>query len=129
LAAAFLKGYEKKGVMLNCEALECLEAYDWPGNVRELKAVLESAANLAEKGEILPKHLRIPDSAKCVIPADGPSEKPGVRVGALEPMAEVERRHILSVYETLGNNKTQTARILEIGLQTLYRKLKEYGVD
>jgi len=49
-------------------------------------------------------------------------------VGELEPLADVERRHILSVYEAVGRNKSQAARVLEIGLQTVHRKLKAYGV-
>ncbi len=49
-------------------------------------------------------------------------------MGELEPLKEVERRHIIAVYEALDRNKSQAARVLAIGLQTLHRKLKAYGV-
>ena len=85
--------------------------------------MLESAANLAEEGTILASHLRIK-------PRGGRARAAAVttKVGGLEPMAEVEKRHILAVYEAVGSNKSQAARTLQIGLQTLHRKLKSYGV-
>jgi len=43
-------------------------------------------------------------------------------------LAEVEKRHILKVYQQTGQNKTKTAKLLDIGLTTLHRKLKEFGV-
>ena len=46
----------------------------------------------------------------------------------IEPLAEVERRHILAVYHALNDNKTQAARELGISLATLQRKLKAYRV-
>jgi len=44
-------------------------------------------------------------------------------------LADVEERFILSVYEKAKGNKTLAAKMLGIGLKTLYRKLKAYGVD
>jgi DNA-binding NtrC family response regulator len=125
LAARFLDELPERAVMLSEAARELLEAYDWPGNVRELKGVLESAANIAEEGTIEPEHLRI--RAK-VRPAARTTAAASTRVGELEPLAEVEKRHILAVYDALGQNKSQTARTLGIGLQTLHRKLKAYSV-
>jgi len=102
-----------------------LLAHDWPGNVRELKGVLEAAANLAQGGVIEPRHLRLSASGKAApVKAIGQA----VEVGQLEPLAEVERRHILAVYEAVGRNKSQAARVLAIGLQTLHRKLQAYDV-
>lgn len=45
------------------------------------------------------------------------------------PLAEVERGHILMVYEETAHNKLRTAKLLRIGLNTLRRKLASYGVD
>ncbi len=100
-----------------------LEAHNWPGNVRELRGVLEAAANLADGKPIDAEHLRLPKKKSRLTVK-------GVRTttGELEPLAEVERRHIISVYEATNNNKSQTARVLGIGLQTLHRKLKAYSV-
>ena len=112
-----------EGITVSEDAHVILENHDWPGNVRELKGVLEAAANLAEKGEIEPDHLRVP---KKKVSVSFPSQK--TEIGGMEPLADVERRHIISVYEAMGNNKSQTARTLGIGLQTLHRKLKAYNV-
>ena len=42
-------------------------------------------------------------------------------------MDEVEKRYILAVYEKAKQNKTAAAKMLGIGLKTLYRKLAKYG--
>jgi DNA-binding NtrC family response regulator len=103
-------------------ALDALASHGWPGNVRELKGVLEAAANLARGGEILSEHLRLPAKPAARGALRSTADRP------VETLAQVERGHILAIYERLGGNKTQTAKVLEIGLQTLHRKLKAYGV-
>jgi two-component system response regulator AtoC len=105
------------------DCLETLKAHGWPGNVRELKGVLEAATNLAAGSEIRPEHLKLPRPKIR-------TQKKGQQTTAeeLAPLGEVERRHIISVYEAVGKNKSQAARVLAIGLQTLHRKLKAYGV-
>ena len=123
LADHFLQSSSHEGVTLSEQAEVLLLSHGWPGNVRELKGVMEAAANLAQGGQILPKHLRLDiKGAPEVVTGQQ------VQVGALEPLADVERRHILAVYEASANNKSKTARVLKIGLQTLHRKLKAYGV-
>lgn len=106
------------------EAVCLLMNHDWPGNVRELKSVVQAAANLARKNKItpedLPKHFFKRRSViKCATQATPLS------VMSLE---RVEKRHILSVYEKAGLNKSKTARLLGIGLNTLRRRLNKYGV-
>ncbi len=121
LVNRFLEGNE--GASPTEDAQVELEAHDWPGNIRELKGVLEAGANLASNGPIKPEHLRLPKK-KTRVSLTGKQTS----TGELEPLADVERRHIVTVYEATGNNKSQTARVLGIGLQTLHRKLKTYGV-
>ena len=121
LAAHFLKSRAEAPLSLEAEGL--LLSYNWPGNIRELKGAMEAAANLAEGGKILPLHLRLDVKG---VPEVATGQR--VRVGELEPLAEVERRHILAVYEAVQHNKSKAARVLKIGLQTLHRKLKAYGV-
>ncbi len=121
LAARFIEGSARPEVRLSEEAAEALVAHDWPGNVRELEGAVEAAANLAEQGEILPRHLNIPVRRR-------PSGAGPVDPDSMLPLAEVERRHILRVYEATGANKARTAKILGIGAQTLHRKLKGYRV-
>jgi DNA-binding protein Fis len=44
-------------------------------------------------------------------------------------LAEVEKLHILKIYHQTGDNKSQTARLLGIGMNTLRRKLESFGVE
>lgn len=46
----------------------------------------------------------------------------------LIPLSRVVKDHIVKVYQAMGRNKTQAARVLEIDIKTLYNKLKRYGV-
>jgi transcriptional regulator with PAS, ATPase and Fis domain len=105
-------------------ALDALMAYEFPGNVRELKSIIQSAVNLSQGGRIslecLPEHLR-----RRRAPAG--DKRPHPDSGSL-PLADVEKQHILNVYERMDRNKVRTARTLGIGLNTLRRKLKAYAV-
>jgi DNA-binding NtrC family response regulator len=121
LAQHLLGACAHPGATFSERAELALLGHDWPGNVRELQGALEAAANLAAGGIIEPQHLRL---GVTRIEARGK----GAETGQLEPLAEVERRHILAVYEAVGRNKSQAARVLEIGLQTLHRKLHAYDV-
>ncbi len=107
---------------LSSDVLDALHAYAWPGNVRELENVIERAVVLAEgqpKIELgdLPPEIRAPATRK------GEPAEP-----ELLTLAEVERRHILATLQRFGGNRAATARVLGIGENTLWRKLKEYGV-
>ncbi len=108
---------------ISTESMQMLKSHDWPGNIRELKGVIEAATNLAEGGRIEPRHLKLPKPTARKKPVE--HESPG---HDLEPLAEVERRHIISVYQAACKNKSKTARILGIGLQTLHRKLKAFDL-
>lgn len=116
-------------VTITDESLRKLLGHDWPGNVRELKGLMEAAANLAQGGPIEPQHLNLP-AKECAwkVGVSSVIEDPEEQGGEILPLAEVERMHILAAYETLDRNKTQTAKQLGIGLATLQRKLKAYGV-
>ncbi|MGE0080470.1 MAG: sigma-54-dependent transcriptional regulator [Thiohalomonadaceae bacterium] len=87
--------------------------YDWPGNVRELK-------NLVERSLILGEF-----RADCLSPAAA-DNAPG-DAGPLT-LEEVERRHILTVLESVAGNKTEAARRLGISRKTLDRRCMEWGL-
>ena len=126
LADKFLKEFSdisfKEGI--SEEAGILLMNYDYPGNIRELRSIIQLAVNLAQGRQIsanfLPIHLR---KRKPV--ARSYSQKEGSSVAPLE---EVEKAHVLKAYEQTGRIKTQTAKLLSIGLNTLRRKLNAYGV-
>ncbi len=125
LVNTFLEKYGPygRGPRLSPETLERLMAYGWPGNVRELKSIIQSAVNLAQGHRLeiqhLPEHLR-----------SLPRRRPSVCEPELDmtvtPLADVEKKHILTVYRQLNRNKSQTAIALGIGLNTLRRKLSSY---
>jgi two-component system response regulator HydG len=96
--------------------------HEWPGNVRELENVLERAVILSHGHVIDVKELLLDSGGESECAAGGPEE--GVDLS----LAEAERRHILRVLTRCGNNKRQAARVLQIGYNTLWRKLKAYGV-
>lgn len=129
LINAFLEKYAeyRSGPRLAPEALEKLMTYGWPGNVRELKAMVQSAVNLAQGKRIETRHL--PEHLRALIKPRKPKSIPSSNSGAIVTLADVERDHILSIYNQLSQNKSQTARALGIGLNTLRRKLVSYSID
>jgi DNA-binding NtrC family response regulator len=95
--------------------LLALKRHPWKGNIRELKNVIERALILCE-GELQPDHL--PFDFGSTGSAD-----------QLFDLAEVEKQHIKKVMRYTNNNKTESARLMNIGLTTLYRKLQEYKLE
>jgi len=107
------------------EAMCLLMEYDFPGNIRELKSIIQTAVNLAQGSPIssnfLPDELRRPKSiSNCLTPS---------ATEDIVSLAQIERSHIIKAYKLSGQNKSKTARRLGIGLNTLRRKLKSYGID
>ncbi|MBT8356744.1 MAG: sigma-54-dependent Fis family transcriptional regulator [Desulfobacterales bacterium] len=129
LAKTFLQEYgtNSNNQYIDEEALCLLLEYDYPGNIRELKSIIQSVVNLAQGGPIsprlLPDHLKRKNAVSSCI-STNPQE-----TDAVTTLALVEKNHIITAYEQTGKNKSQTARLLGIGLNTLRRKLKSYGVD
>jgi DNA-binding NtrC family response regulator len=103
------------------EAMDLLLRYDWPGNVRELENAIERAVALNTNGPI-----RKEDLPTAVQSSVGASSTNGN--GSLS-IAEAERRAIEHALKKANNNKLEAARLLGIGKTTLYRKLKDYGLD
>ncbi len=101
------------------EYLELLRRHAWHGNVRELRNVVERSMIMSEGNTLRPEDLPLEFHAAT-------ADTSGA--GFPTPMAEMEKRHILRMLEYTGGNKTEAARLLEIGLTTLYRKLEEYGI-
>ncbi|MEJ1240989.1 sigma-54 dependent transcriptional regulator [Chryseolinea sp. T2] len=94
--------------------LKALQQHPWKGNIRELKNVIERSVILAD-GEL----------EASLLPADFNIETDN---NSLE-LASVEKRHIIRVLQHTHGNKTQTAKLLGIGLTTLYQKIKDYALE
>jgi DNA-binding NtrC family response regulator len=109
---------------ITTEAMRKLTNHAWPGNVRELRNVVQSMV-IESEGKMLGME-DLPDSLKgttdIVIAGGAPS-----LVGL--SMAEVERLHIINTLRVTGGNREKAARILKISPRTLYRKLREYGLN
>jgi two-component system, NtrC family, response regulator HydG len=81
------------------------------------RAVLALARGSLVELEDLPEELRGPPRASLAVTG-----------AATRPLAQVEREYIIAALELHGGNQTRTAQVLEIGVATLYRKLKSYGL-
>jgi two-component system response regulator HydG len=127
LAAHFLEGAAKRlgkpAPTLSQEAMNLLLEYPWPGNVRQLENAIERAVLLATRETIFPGDF--PPSLLRTGSAGGP----GGPASKLTRLEDVEREHILATLEGLGWNQARAADVLGIGRNTLWRKLKEYGIQ
>jgi two-component system response regulator HydG len=110
--------------------MKVLLEYPWPGNVRELENTIEYALAIAKDDEelevdALPLEIRTRD-------LDGSPENLSELLQAYTdgtiPLAEIERRYILSVLQHFGGNQVKAAAALGIDRSKLYRRLKQYGV-
>ena len=101
------------------EARKILLRHDWPGNVRELKNCLESMIVLT-KSETLDV-IDIPDDVSG-------NEEDTVEMSSLAgiTMQEAERHLVKNTLALTNGNRTEAAKMLDIGERTLYRKINEY---
>lgn len=115
--ALFSEKANKKPLDMSAAFIESLEAYRWPGNVRELKNIIERSVILTDGDTLLPD----------VLPYEiqQPQHSSEKTVSAFS-LASVEKLQIQKVLNYTKNNKAETARLLEIGIATLYRKIEEY---
>ena len=111
---------KKSNINLSKEFIQSLEHYSWPGNIRELKNVIERAVILADNNTLSTENL--PFEIQSASPENS---HPSLSNFSL---ANVEKLHIQKVLNYTNGNKTETARLLNIGLTTLYRKIEEYKI-
>ncbi|MBX6396576.1 MAG: sigma 54-interacting transcriptional regulator, partial [Alicyclobacillaceae bacterium] len=106
---------------LSPAAKRLVEEYPWPGNVRELYAVLRQASFMAKEGEIQVGHF----PAHVVNWLRGHGSEPDKPKTQLKPLQEIEYAAILEALRTTDGNVSQAARLLGIGRNTLYRRLRK----
>ncbi len=133
----WLRERKSPKAVISEDALEALAGYSWPGNIRELENAIRHAAVLSGSDELQLKDLPsdigvdIEDGEEA---APGDDAKAGNSSPAAQspeeviPLADAEKSHILNAYNACGHNQVETARRLGIGRNTLWRKLKEYGI-
>ena len=102
------------------DAISALANYNWPGNIRELENAIERAFILSGEEidlESLPPKVRN-SASRSFHTRDDENFRP--------TLEEMERRYLMDVLGSVGEDKSKAAHILGIDLSTLYRKLKRY---
>lgn len=117
LADYFIKQFSvktnKRAPKVNADFLKALQLHPWKGNIRELKNVIERCVILSDDSldaSSLPPDFNLDDDTN------------------IHALAEVEKRHIKRILAYANGNKTQAAKLLGIGLTTLYQKIKDYNL-
>ncbi|MCC6464703.1 MAG: sigma-54-dependent Fis family transcriptional regulator [Planctomycetes bacterium] len=127
--AEFARQYGKELSGLDHAVVDALVAHPWPGNVRELRNTMEEMVVLAQGRNLtvadLPPQLKRPETPLPLPPSRGTGTSGLVGL----TMAQIEREAISQTLRSLEGNRERTAKMLEIGERTLYRKLKEYGLS
>jgi two-component system NtrC family response regulator len=117
-SSIFAAKTNKQVYTISADFIEALKNQEWNGNIRELKNVIERSVILTEGNELTIDTLPLDfkkniDSAKQLSAFD---------------LSSVEKLHIQKVLNYTNGNKTETAKLLNIGLTTLYRKIEEYKI-
>jgi DNA-binding NtrC family response regulator len=107
------------------DAMARLCEYPWPGNIRELRNLVERLHILHEGTEVraadLPAEFGRPHT-----PAAEPAPAPAAEEETLVPLVQVERRHVERVLHATGWNKARAARVLEVDIKTLNKKIRDF---
>ncbi|MFA5238121.1 MAG: sigma-54 dependent transcriptional regulator [Phycisphaerae bacterium] len=126
LAKYFLQVYctqhKKEKLGITDEAMEYLERYPWPGNIRELENTIERAVLLSKDKSI--GSLDLPDSVK-----QQQGQKTYKPMSLKDALAEPEKNLVRQALEANHWNRQETAKALNINRTTLYKKMKQYGLD
>jgi DNA-binding NtrC family response regulator len=138
----FLRRYGR-GHIMSAEAMEALISYTWPGNVRQLEHCVQHMVavnsgpvlhprdlptmvvnHLSQSQQSLSMQSDLSAMTRALDPSPG-----NVFQSPIVPLPELERRAILEALRYTKGDRTMAATLLGIGRTTLYRKLKEYGVE
>ncbi|WP_188050507.1 sigma-54 dependent transcriptional regulator [Flavobacterium sp. GP15] len=116
----FAEKMNRQTLQIDSDFLQKLEVYQWPGNIRELKNVIERSVILCSSTvlstDLLPYEMQQENSKN-------------VKSLSAFSMQSVEKLHIQKLLNYTKGNKAEAARLLEIGIATLYRKLEEYNIQ
>ena len=122
------------------DARKTLVAYDWPGNVRQLENVIDNMIALSTgplltmadvPAEIVGPYSVETLSTTALVPANHLDPQPGTAITNVvgTTLADLEKQAIDKTLKMFNGNREQDAKALGIGERTLYRKIKEYGIN
>lgn len=123
----------KKEIDIDEKAMKVLLDYDWPGNVRELENVIELIMNTCGEADrvtvsMLPENIKLSKNKNIILEE---IKKESFEI-LEDEFCEIEKNYIIKGLEKYGNS-TEGKKILcdkmNIGLTTLYRKLKKFNID
>ncbi|WP_293788807.1 sigma-54 dependent transcriptional regulator [uncultured Pedobacter sp.] len=119
LAAFYLKEFANKvnrsAPKMDDKILSLLNGHSWKGNIRELKNVIERLVILSDGDQL--SATALPPEFFEFTPIENDYN-----------LQQIEKQHIQKVLIHTKGNKTETSRLLGIGLTTLYRKIEEYQI-
>lgn len=125
IAHSFIRSFStklsKRVGEITPEYISALKQHPWKGNVRELRNVIERSLIVCNEEGLTIQDLPIEVQ-------NSHYEENSERSFSDFELAAMEKRHIQRVLKYTKGNKTETARLLKIGLTTLYRKIEEYGI-
>ena len=126
LANSFLKRFAAQANRdirgFKADAIDRLTAFDWPGNIRQLQNEIQRSVLLSEGDEVAAADLSITDVK--VSASSSPDSDTSFTL-----LEGVERNAIVQTLKETNGNKLETAKRLGIGRQTLYNKIKAYGIE
>ncbi len=105
------------------ESCHLLLAYHWPGNVRELEASIQRAVTLTKNLMLTPDDISIEGIPAPIDPSGVPAQS------LMDAIRETERRYLQEVLRSVGGQKQRAAEILGISRKTLWKKLKQLGIE
>jgi DNA-binding NtrC family response regulator len=126
LASSFLHRFASQANRsvrdFSLDAKERLTSYDWPGNIRQLQNEIQRAVLLCEDDEVKASDFSV-TNVKTSIVMNGEHDS------SYTLLEGVERNAIKQILKETAGNKVETAKRLGIGRQTLYNKIKAYGIE
>ncbi|NVO01652.1 MAG: sigma-54-dependent Fis family transcriptional regulator [Bacteroidetes bacterium] len=114
----FTAKYNSKVQKFSAEALKNLKDYSWPGNIRELEHTIEKAVILCENNTIISEDLQLRKSHQS-------SSKLNIKTKTID---DIEKDAIVSALNKNHSNLSEAAKELGISRQTIYNKMKKYGI-